>query len=135
MSGVAGRPEKPPVSEKAKDPLVSAREYLLRLGYSPPPEDDKYLTLLEAMFELADTFPEDQRDRDYVYKLFSEFLETYGDRNILKTVRNLADHQRAPSPRTNKGKPYVRLGATLRNWLDNEKPEIEEGSGLYERVQ
>jgi hypothetical protein len=126
-----GRPPLPP-----KDPilLLSAAEYLKRLGYSPPGEGDKYFTLLEAMFELADTFPEDQRDRDHVHGLFSEVIDTYGDRNILRTVRNLTDHQRAPSPRTNKGKPYVRLGATLRNWLDNERPEIEEGSVFYERV-
>jgi hypothetical protein len=124
-----------PLPPKKSEPLLGAREYLVRLGHAPPPGDDKYFVLLEAMFELADTFPEDQRDRDYVYKLFSEFLEAYGDRNILRTVRNLADHQRASSPRTNKGKPYVRLGATLRNWLDNERPEIEEGSGVYERVQ
>jgi hypothetical protein len=120
--------------EKPK-PLLGAVEYLGQLGHAPPPEGDKYLVLLEALFGLADTFPADQRDRDYVYRLFTELIKTYGDRNILRTVQNLTDHQRAPSPRVNRGKPYVRLGATLRNWLDNERPEIEEGGEFYERVQ
>jgi len=123
-----------PVSREPRCHLLTAREYLTRIG-ADPPEGDAHYILLNAMFELADTFPEKQRNRDYVYRLFLEVVRDHGDRNILRVVHDLRDHQLAPTEKVNRGRLYVRLGATLRNWLAVQKPEAEEGSDFYVPVQ
>jgi len=105
--------------------LESAKEFVARVygEVQDTYEARQQIIMMQAIFDLADTMPEKQRDRAMLCELNSEMIDLYEaiDVSVLTgIISKIITHQKDPNGKWNKGKPYVNIKRTLIDWFNRE---------------